>query len=52
MYFRNFLAALLLLLCRIFGVTPDSIADMKKKSKAPRVADEVAAERVKSQIIS
>lgn len=42
----------LTLLCRLFGVTPDSIAAIKNKSKAPQVTQEVAAARVKSQIVS
>ena len=45
-------AAVLAFLCRIFGTTPESIKEIKNKSKAPKVTDAVAAARVKGQIIS
>ncbi len=52
MLFRNFLTAFLVLLCRILGVTPDSIAAIKAKENAPHDTEEAAAARVKNEIIS
>ncbi len=40
------------LLCRLCGTTPDSIAAIRNKSKAPQVTQETATARVQSQIIS
>lgn len=52
MLFSNLLARFLFFLCRIFGVTPDSIAAIKKKENAPRDTEKDAAARVKNEIIS
>ena len=52
MYVIDKLAAFLTLLCRVFGVTPDTIKAFKDKNKRPQITTDEAAARVKGLIVS
>ncbi len=52
MYVVDKLAAFLTMLCRVFGVTPDTIKAVKDKNKRLRLTAKEAAARVKSLIAS
>ncbi len=52
MYVIDKLAAFLTLLCRVFGVTPDTIKAFKDKNKRPQITADEAAARVKGLIVS
>ncbi len=51
-YVFDKLAAFLTMLCRIFGVTPDTIRAINEKNKRLQVTAREAAARVKSLISS
>ncbi len=46
------LAAFLTLLCRVFGVTPDTIKAVKDENERPQITAHAAAARVKGLIVS
>lgn len=50
MHLYNTLAAFLTVLCRVFGVTPDTIKTVKDKSNGLRLTPREAAARVKGLI--
>lgn len=52
MYVFDKLAAFLTMLCRVFGVTPDTIKAINDKNKKLRVTAKEAAARVKTLISS
>ncbi len=52
MYVFDKLAAFLTMLCRVFGVTPDTIKAVNDKNKRLRLTAKEAAARVKSLISS
>ncbi len=47
-----FFAAFLTILCRVFGVTPDTIKAVKDKNNRPRLSAKEAAARVGGLIAS
>ncbi len=52
MYVFDKLAAFLTMLCRVFGVTPDTIKAVNDKNKRLRITAEEAAASVKGLIAS
>jgi hypothetical protein len=52
MYVFDKLAAFLTMLCRVFGVTPDTIKAIKDKNKRSQITGKEAAARVKGLIVS
>ncbi len=52
MYFFDKLAAFLTLLCRVCGVTPDTIKAVKDSSERPQITADAAAARVEGLIVS
>ena len=50
MYFFDIMAAFLTLLCRVFGVTPDTIKAVKDENERPQITAHAAAARVKGLI--
>ncbi len=52
MYVFDELAAFLTLLCRVLGVSPDTIKAVKDRSERPRITANAAAARVKGLIVS
>ena len=52
MYLFNKLVAFLTMLCRVFGVTPDTIKAVKDKNNRLRYTAKVAAIRVQGLIAS
>ncbi len=52
MFIFDKLAAFLTMLCRVFGVTPDSIKTINDKNKKLQLTAKEAAARVKSLISS
>ncbi len=52
MYLFDKLAAFLTTLCRIFGVTPETIKTVQDKNKALRLTAKEAVARVRSLIAS
>ncbi len=52
MYILDKLAAFLTLLCRVIGITPDTIKAVKDKNPRPQITANAAAARVKGLIVS
>jgi hypothetical protein len=52
MYFHDKMGAFLCLLCRVFGVTPDTIKAIKDRNNRPRLTPSESAARVRGLIAS
>ncbi len=52
MYVHELMAAFLSLLCRVFGVTPDTIKAVKDRNNRPRLTPSESAARVGGLIAS